>query len=119
MITTRGEFIRKLGCLCIHTQRLNRSLQANDYCAMESESQVVQDIVLELIKHQRKLAKPDQSELRARFTELRRDALQGLELSRHVLDESSEAALELVKTVQETAGYGPDASSSYLMDHDS
>ncbi len=112
MTTSRGEFIRKLGCLCIQIQRLNRSLAANDYYAIEAHSQVVQDIVLELIKTQRKLSKADQLRLRARFTELRCEALQSLELSRHMLDESAEAAQELVKTVQEVmshdaGGVGP------------
>ncbi len=119
MIISRGEFIRKLGCLCIRLQRLNRSLHANDFCAIEVESQAVQDIVLELIKNQRKLAKEDQSYLRARFTELRREALQSLELSRHVLDDSAEAALELVRCVQETAGFDPDDPGPLFHDGES
>lgn len=116
MTTSRGEFIRKLGCLCIHIQRLNRSLQMNDYYAIESESQIVQDIVLELIKHQRKLAKPDQLQLRGRFTDLRCEALQSLELSRHVLDESAEAALELIRTVQEVMSHHPSEPGPFELD---
>jgi hypothetical protein len=118
MTTTRGEFIRKLGCLCIHIQRLNRSLNDNDFYAIEAESQIVQDVVLELIKTQRKLTKPDQLQLRSRFTDLRCEALQSLELSRHLLDESAEAATELIRTVQEVMSHDADDPDSFLMDDD-
>lgn len=104
MSTVRGEFIRKLGCLCIHVQRLNRSLLENDYYQIETESQVTQDLVLELIKGQRKLSRQDQRSLRPRFAQRRQEALQSLEISRHVLDDSHEAALGLMRIVQEAAG---------------
>jgi hypothetical protein len=119
MTTSRGEFIRKLGCLCIHVQRLNRSLQANDFNTVEAQSQVVQDIVLELIKTQRKLPRPDQAQLRARFAEMRCAALQSLELSRHVLDESAEAAQELIKTVQDVLTGQAHEQGPFWLDHDS
>jgi hypothetical protein len=114
MPTVRGEFIRKLGCLCIHVQRLNRSLQANDFCTIESESQVIQDLVLELIKNQRKLSKDDQRLLRPRFAARREDALHSLEMSRHVLDESHDAAISLLRAVQEAAGIGFEDSGPSL-----
>jgi len=116
MPTVRGEFIRKLGCLCIHVQRLNRSLQANDFCLIESESQVVQDLVLELIKSQRKLSKEDQRSLRARFAARREDALRSLEMARHLLDDSHEAAISLLRAVQEAAGLGFEDSGPSLAD---
>ena len=67
MSTPRGEFIRKLGCLCIHVQRLNHSLLVNDFCQIETEAQAAQDFVLDLIKSQRRLSKEDQRILRPRF----------------------------------------------------
>jgi hypothetical protein len=105
MPTLRGEFIRKLGCLNIHVQRLNHSLTANEYYRIEDESQVIQDLVIDLIKNQRRLSKQDQRTLRPRFSAFREEALRSLENSRHVLDESLEAALSLLRTVQEACGY--------------
>ena len=116
MPTPRGEFIRKLGCLCIHVQRLNRSLADTDFCQIESESQLTQDLVLELIKSQRKLSKPDQRSLRPRFAQRREEALHSLEMSRHVLDDSHEAALTLLRAVHEAAGYGWEDSGPSLAD---
>jgi len=112
MSTARAEFIRKLGCLSIHVQRIERSLKLNDFCQIESESQAIQDLVLELIKGQRKLNRDDQRSLRTRFAALREEALHSLEMARHVLDDSYEAALNLVRTVQEAAGLGIDESGS-------
>jgi hypothetical protein len=117
MPTPRGEFIRKLGCLCIHVQRLNRSLAANEFCEIESESQATQDLVLDLIKSQRKLNKPDQRALRPRFSQRREEALQSLEMSRHIMDESHEAALTLLRAVHEAAGYGVEDSGPSVPDH--
>ena len=106
MKSTRGDFLRKLGCLRLEVQHLNESLRTNDLTGMEDQSRVIQDLLIDLVKSQRKLTRAEQSGLRPRLATLRQDALHSLELSRRILDDSLEAMMVLVKCVQDAGGYG-------------
>jgi hypothetical protein len=117
MKSVRGEFVRKLGCLRLEVQHLNESLRTNNFSGIEERSRTIQDLLVDLVKYQRKLTKLEQLSMKPRFATLRDEALQSLEIARHILDDSLEAMLELVKSVQITSGYGPDQpGSSYFVD---
>lgn len=96
----KSFFIRRLGCLVIHTLRLEKLLTASDIEMLEREAQEVQDLVLELIKAQRKLSKIDQDAIRLRFTDQRRKALELLEQARHLLSEPADFVLQQLTEIQ-------------------
>jgi hypothetical protein len=115
-----ADFVRTLGVLRIHVQNLNRGLRTNDIDAMERESQYVQEILLDLIKNQRRMPKEQQQAIKPYFADLRRDALKCLELARKVLDDSLQATLELVRILEEANNYGtPNSGSSVVVDRKS
>jgi hypothetical protein len=111
----RAEFVRTLGVLRIHVQNLDRSLRTNDIDGMERESQLVQDVLLDLIKSQRKMPREQQQVLKPYFTTVRKDALKCLELARKILDDSLQATLELVRMLEEANNYGSTNSGSSVM----
>jgi hypothetical protein len=115
MKSMRGEFVRKLGCLRLHLQHLNESLRTNDFSGIETQSKDIQDLLLDLIKYQRKLTRAEQISMRPRFASLREDSLHSLEIARRILDDSLEAMLVLVKTVQDSNGYGPERQGSSII----
>ncbi|RPH95737.1 hypothetical protein EHM69_03380 [candidate division KSB1 bacterium] len=115
MKSVRGEFVRKLGCLRLELQHLEESLRTNNLSGIEDQSRSIQDLLLDLVKQQRKLTRAEQLSLRPRFASLREDALHSLEVARRILDDSLEAMLVLVKSVQETSGYGRDAQGTSIM----
>lgn len=105
MHSKKAEFYRKLGCLRIMLQHLRESLRQNDFSGIESNSKNIQEMLLDLIKMQRLLTRPEQTSLRPRFQCLREEALHQLEIARRILDDSLEAMLILIKTVQDAGGY--------------
>lgn len=115
MESNRSEFVRQLGCLRIHIQRLEQSLRRNELSGIEEQSQAVQEVLVDLLKRQRKLSKPDQQSLRAKFVGLRQEALRCLEISRRILDDSLRALLELVKIVEESSNYGQASSGKSVV----
>jgi hypothetical protein len=115
MNPVHNDFVRKLGRLRIHIQHLDDSLRTNNLNSIESESQEVQDLLLELMKQRRKLSSVEQQSLRPRFMELRHEALRCLEAARRILDDSLEAMLWLVKAVQDTGNYGSTPSGSSML----
>jgi hypothetical protein len=115
MKSARGEFVRKLGCLRLCLQHLDESLRTNNLTGIEDESRVIQELLVDLVKSQRKLTKPEQMGMRPRFASLREDALHSLEVARRILDDSLEAMLVLVKAVQDANGYGTAKSGSTIM----
>lgn len=106
MKSMRGEFVRKLGCLRLELQHLDEGLRVNDLTDIENRSRTIQELLVDLLKQQRKLTRAEQVSLRPRFAALREDALHSLEVSRRILDDSLEAMLWLVKAVQDTTSYG-------------
>jgi hypothetical protein len=115
MKSPRSEFVRKLGCLRLELQHLNQSLRSNDLTGMEDHSRSIQDLLTDLIKSQRRLTREEQLSLKPRFAALREEALLHLEVARRILDDSLEAMMVLVKTVQDSAGYGTDRPNSPSM----
>ncbi|MFZ5434393.1 MAG: hypothetical protein ACOZB3_11560 [Calditrichota bacterium] len=115
MKSTRGDFLRKLGCLRLEVQHLNESLRTNDLSGMEEQSRTIQDLLIDLMKSQRKLSRLEQLSMRPRLTMLRQEALHSLEISRRILDDSLEAMMILVKCVQDAAGYGITKPGSSVM----
>jgi hypothetical protein len=117
MKSVRGEFIRKLGCLRMHLQHLNENLRTNNLSGMEDHSKVIEDLLLDLVKSQRKLGKPEQLTMKPRFALLREEALDSLEIAQRILDDSLEATTLLLRTVQDAAGYGSaKAGASIIVD---
>ena len=117
MKSVRGEFVRKMGCLRLELQHLNQSLRSNDFSGIESQSRVMQDLLVDLVKYQRKLTKAEQLSLKPRFAQLREEALHSLEVARHILDDSLEAMTALLKCVQKSTSYGPgNPGSSFMVD---
>jgi hypothetical protein len=115
MTAARGEYMRKLGCLRLQLQHLDQSLRTNNLSEMETISRSVEDLLLDLVKGQRKLSREDHAALRPRFAALREDALHSLEVARRILDDSLEAMLLLVKTVQDATGNSVGHSGSSFM----
>ena len=115
MHSQRGEFVRKLGCLRLEVQHLNDSLRLNDLSGMEDRSRSIQDLLIDLVRLQRKLTRTEQVHLRPRLAMLRQDALQSLEIARRILDDSLEAMMVLVKCVQDAAGYGTSPTGRSVM----
>jgi hypothetical protein len=115
MKSIRGEFVRKLGCLRLSLQHLDAFLRTNNLTGIEQESRAIQDMLLDLVKCQRKLTRPEQLVMRPRFAALRQDALHSLELAQRILDDSLEAMLVLVKSVQDAGQYGPGGSGGSIM----
>lgn len=115
MNSNRNEFIRLIGCLRIHIRHLQQGLRKNDMNSIETESQQIQELLLDLLKKQRKLPKADQQALKRRFVSLRQEALKCLEISRKILDDSLRAMLELIKSVEETADYGNKKAGSTII----
>lgn len=111
----RADFVKNLGILRIHVQNLDRGLRTNNVDVMESESQVVQDVLLNLIKSQRKLSREQQLSLKPYFTTVRKDALRCLELARKILDDSLQATLELVRILEEANNYGSNTTGSAVI----
>lgn len=117
MNSNRNEFVRLIGCLRIHIGHLQQGLRKNDLNSIESESTQIQELLLDLLRMQRKLPKADQQALRRRFVTLRQEALRCLEISRKILDDSLRAMLELIKTVEESTNYGKkNAGSAIVVD---
>ncbi|MBI5058336.1 hypothetical protein HZB60_00985 [candidate division KSB1 bacterium] len=116
MKPTRADFVRNLGTLRIHVQYLNRGLRENDVDVMERESKVIQEVLLDLIKNQRKLPREQQQAVRPHFTAIRKDALRCLELARKIMDDSLQAMLGLIKACEEAGNYGPGGGSSIMVD---
>jgi hypothetical protein len=111
------EFIRKLGCLRIEINHLKDNLRTNNLSNIESESQAIEELLLHLVTAHRKLTKQEQIRVRPRFVELRQEALHCLEASRNIMDDSLEAMLWLVKTVQDNGNYGTtNTGGSFLVD---
>jgi len=104
--SVRGEFMRKLGCLRLELQHLDEGLRTNNLTDIETRSRAIQDLLLDLVKQQRRLTRAEQATLRPRFAVLREDALHSLEVARRILDDSLEAMLWLMKAVQDASGYG-------------
>ncbi|MBU0508167.1 hypothetical protein KKH27_04940 [bacterium] len=115
MKSARGDFVRKLGCLRLELKHLDESVRANDVTGMEQRSRAIQDLLIDLVKSQRKLTRGEQAELRPRLAELRQQALLSLEASRRILDDSLEAMMVLVKCAQDAAGYGEKSGGSSFM----
>ena len=115
MKSVRGEFMRKLGCLRLELQHLDDGLRTNNLTDIEDRSRAIQDLLVDLVKQQRRLTRTEQNLLRPRFAALREDALHSLEVSRRILDDSLEAMLWLVKAVQDSSGYGRSAQGSSIM----
>jgi hypothetical protein len=118
MKSVRGDFVRKLGCLRMQLQHLNEDLRTNNLVGIENESRLIQDTLVDLIKHQRKLTREEQLSMKPRFVSLREDALHSLEISRRILDDSLEAMMVLVKTVQDAQGYSGAPGTSYIVDRE-
>jgi hypothetical protein len=117
MKSVRGEFVRKMGCLRLELQHLNQSLRSNDFSGIESQSRAMQDLLIDLVKYQRKLSKTEQLSLKPRFAALREEALHSLEVARRILDDSLEAMMILLQSVQKSASYGPDKpGTSFMVD---
>jgi hypothetical protein len=117
MKSVRGEFVRRLGCLRLELQHLNESLRTNNFSGIEDQSRAIQDMLIDLVKYQRKLSKGEQLSLKPRFASLREEAMHSLEVARHILDDSLEAMMVLVKSMQPSSGYGPDQpGSSFIVD---
>lgn len=112
---SRSDFVRQLGVLRIHVQNLSRGLKSNDIDALEQESQAVQDILLDLIKSQRRLPRTEQVSVKPHFVTIRKEALKCLELARKILDDSLQATLELVRMLDEANGYGGNGGGSSIM----
>lgn len=107
MKSQRGEFVRKMGCLRIELQHLNVALRTNKLTEIENCSRAIQNLLLDLVKQQKRLTRAEQLSLRPRWAALREDALHSLEISRRILDDSLEAMLWLVKAAQDAAGCPP------------
>ena len=116
MKPTRADFVRHLGTLRIHVQTLNRGLRDNDVDVLERESQIIQEILLDLIKNQRKLPREQQQAVRPHFTAVRKDALRCLELARKIMDDSLQAMLGLIKVCEAAGHYGSSGGSSLIVD---
>jgi len=117
MKSNRGEFVRKLGCLRLEVQHLNQSLRTNDFTGIEDRSREIQDLLIDLVKSQRKLSRSEQLSMKPRFASLREEAMQSLEIARRILDDSVEAMMVLIKSVQTQPGYGSgDPGSSFMVD---
>ena len=87
------EFVRDLGCLKIHIQRLELRLRKSDLSGMENESSEVETTLIKLLRSQRTLPRNEQQQMRRRFVALRQYALSVLEVSRRILDESLRATV--------------------------
>ncbi len=117
MIPTSAEFVRHIGALRIMVRNLNLALRENKLDSVEELSHSMQELLLEMIRAQRKLPRDAQKSLKPHFAAVRKDALKALELSRKILDDSLEAVHELIKSVQEIVGYGSDThGNSVLID---
>ena len=101
-ISAKAEFIQLIGCLHEHLIRLNKAIRANDLTGMEHESTIVQELMLKLLKRERRLSKNDKQALRRRHICMRQEALKLLEISRRVMDDALRAFLELIKAVEQT-----------------
>jgi hypothetical protein len=115
MKSVRGEFMRKLGCLRLQLQHLNENLRTNNLSGMEEQSKVIEDLLLDLVKSQRKLTKSEQVTMKPRFAKLREEALDSLEIAQRILDDSLEATMTLIRMAQEAAGYGSSKPGSSVM----
>jgi hypothetical protein len=115
MKSARGDFVRKLGCLRLCLQHLDESLRTNNLSGIEDESRDIQELLVDLVKMQRKLTKTEQLSLRPRFASLRENAIYSLEVARRILDDSLEAMLVLIKAVQDAGGYGTTTTGSTIM----
>lgn len=93
-----------MGCLRLELQHLDDGLRDNNLTEIENRSRAVQNLLMDLVKQQRKLTRAEQMTLRPRFAALREDALHSLEVARRILDDSLEAILWLMKAVQEQPG---------------
>jgi hypothetical protein len=116
MTPSQNDFIRKLGCLRIELRHLNENLRTSNLGDIENETQAIEELLQSLTASHRKLNRREQLSLRPRYTEVRQEALFCLEVSRRVLDDSLEAMLMLVKTVQDNGNYGPNTGGTFLID---
>ena len=67
MSSNRNEFVRLIGCLRIHIGHLQQGLRKNDLQSMETESQQIQELLLDLLRKQRTLPKKDQQAFETAF----------------------------------------------------
>lgn len=105
MSTESHEFVRELGCLKIHIQRLETRLRKNELSGIEEEAADVESTLVKLLRMQRALPRNEQQQMRRRFVALRQDALRVLEISRRVLDESLRATVALLETIEASSNY--------------
>lgn len=99
------EFVRELGCLKIHIQRLEQMLRRNELTGIEGESGEVETTLVRLLRAQRSLPRNEQQQMRRKFVAVRQDALMTLEISRRILDESLRATVELLETIEASCNY--------------
>lgn len=99
------EFVRELGCLKIHIQRLEQKLRRNELSGIESEAAEVESTLVKLLRSQRMLPRSEQQQMRRRFVNIRQDALRTLEISRRILDESVKATVELIENIEASCNY--------------
>lgn len=114
MSSPRAEFVRKMGCLRLELQHLERGLRENDLTGVEERSRAAQDLLVDLVRGQRRLTRGEMRALRPQFTALREEALRHLEITRRILDDSLEAMLTLIKAAQDASGYG--IGGSFMLD---
>jgi len=99
------DFVRELGCLKIHIQRLEDRLRKNELSGIEGEAAEVETNLVRLLRAQRALPRHEQQQMRRRFVNLRQDALKTLEISRRILDESLRATVELLEVIEANNNY--------------
>jgi len=99
------DFVRELGCLKIHIQRLEQQLRRNELSGIEGESTQVEATLVRLLRSQRALPRNEQQQMRRRFVAVRQDALRTLEISRRILDESLRATVEMLEIIEANSNY--------------
>ena len=102
MKSLKGEFVRKIGCLNLAVIQLNRALKIGDLIKIEEQTAQIQESLIDLIKMQRRLTRTEQQQCKPHFANAREDAISVLEIARRLLDDSLEAMMILIKTVQDS-----------------
>jgi len=96
------EMRQKLGQLKIHNQRAQKAILNNDITGMETESDNIEVLLIEVLRLRTKLSKDKQKKIRQVFIAIREETLQTLELLRRVLDDSMKMLFELIDTIEES-----------------